>query len=80
MAAVRLLHQQTGASPIGEVIEVDDNKAVLVITPALVYDMEGEMYILSADTVQAVDDFKVPDSYRREGERNSQLLYQSINV
>ena len=34
-----------------EVIEVDDNKAVLVITPALVYHMQGEVYVLPADIV-----------------------------
>ena len=43
-----------------EVIEVDDNKAVLAITPALVYDMKGEVYVLPADIVQAVDKFKAP--------------------
>ena len=48
-----------GSQP--EAIEVDDNKAVLVITPALVYDMKGEMYVLHADIAQAVDDFKVTD-------------------
>ena len=50
-----------------EVIEVDDNKAVLAITPALVYDMGREVYALPADIVQADDDFKVPDDSRREG-------------
>ena len=45
VAAVRPLHQQPGASPV---IEVDDNKAVLVITPALVYDMKGEVYVCIA--------------------------------
>ena len=33
-----------GSQP--EVIEVDDIKAVLVITPALVYDMKGEVLLL----------------------------------
>ena len=35
--------QATGSQP--EVIEVDDNNAVLAITPALVYDMEGGVCI-----------------------------------
>ena len=54
-----------GSQP--EVIEVDDGKAVLVITPALVYDMKGEVYALPADIVQAVDHFTAPDGYKREG-------------
>ena len=62
-----------GSQP--EVIEVDDNKAVLVITPALVYNMKGEVYELPADIVQAVDDFKVPDGYRREGCRERSFMY-----
>ena len=36
-----------GSQP--EVIKVDDSKSVLVITPALVYDMKGEVYALPAD-------------------------------
>ena len=32
-----------GAESQPEVIEVDDSKALLVITPALVYDMKGEV-------------------------------------
>ena len=55
-AAVRLLHQQAGSQP--GVIEVDDNKAVLVITPALVYDMKEEVNVLPADIVQAVHELQ----------------------
>ena len=44
-----------GSQP--EVIEVDDGKAVLVITPALVYDMKGEAYALPANIVKAVNQF-----------------------
>ena len=62
-----------GSQP--EVIEVDDNKPVLAITPALVYDMEGEVYVLPADIVQAGDDFKVPDGYRREGSGERSFMY-----
>ena len=61
-----------GSQP--EVIEVDDNKAVLAITPALVYGMEEEVYVLPEDIVQAGDDFKVPDGYRREVFRRA-LVY-----
>ena len=85
MAAVHLppLRQTGGGSSftppaVGsqpEVIEVDDNKAVLVITPALVHDMKGEVYVLPADIVQAVDDVKVPDGYRREGSRERSFMY-----
>ena len=56
---------RAGSQP--EVIELDYGKAVLVITPALVYDMKGEVYALPADIVQAVDHFTVPDGYKREG-------------
>ena len=85
MAAVHLppLRQTGGGSSftppaVGsqpEVIEVDDNKAVLVITPALVYDMQGEVYVSPADIVQAVDDVKVPDGYRRDGSRERSFMY-----
>ena len=85
MAAVRLLPlRQTGGGsssnpPVAgsqpEVIEVDDNKAVLAITPALVYDMEREVYIFPADIVQAADDFKVPDGDRREGSGERSFMY-----
>ena len=61
-----------GSQP--EVIEVDDGKAVLVITPALVYDMKGEVYALPADIVQAVDHYTVPDGYRREGSREKSFM------
>ena len=44
---------------------MDDNIAVLVITPALVYDMEGEVYVLLADIVQGGDDLRLPDGYGR---------------
>ena len=53
---------------------MDDNKAVLVITPALVYDMKREVCVLPADIVQAVHDFKVPDGYRREGSRERSFM------
>ena len=62
-----------GSQP--EVIEVDDNKSVLAITPALVYDMEGEVYVLPADIVQAGDDLKMPDGYRREGSGERSFMY-----
>ena len=75
MEAVHLLHQEPGASAIGEVIELDDSKAVLVITPALVYDMKGDVYALPADIVQAADHFTVPDGYRREGSRKRSFMY-----
>ena len=75
MAAVHLppLRQTGGGSsstpPAGgsqpEIIEMHDNKAVLSSSPALVYDITGEVYVLPADIVQAGDDFKVPDGYRR---------------
>ena len=32
-----------GAGSQPEVVEVNDSKAVIVITPALVYDMKGEV-------------------------------------
>ena len=54
---------------------MDDNEAVLVITPALVYDMKKEAYVLPADIVQAVHDFKAPDGYRREGCREKFFMY-----
>ena len=47
---------------------------MLVITPAPVY-VKGEVYVLPADIVQAVDDFKVPDGYRREGSRERSFMY-----
>ena len=67
-----------GSQP--EVIEVDDNKAVFAITPALVFDMEREVHVLPADIVQAGDDCKVPDGYGREssGERLFYLLPRSL--
>ena len=54
-----------------EVIEVDGNKAVLAITPALVHDRS----LLPADIVKAVDDFKVPEGYRKEGCRERSFMY-----
>lgn len=67
----------TPSGPEGEleVIEVNDDKAVLVISPALAYDMQGEVYSLPADTVKAVDDFTVPKGYRREGSRDRSYMY-----
>ena len=62
-----------GSQP--EVIEVDDNKSVLAITPALVYDMEGEVYVLPADIVQPGDDLKMPDGYRRGGSGERSFVY-----
>ena len=62
-----------GSQP--EVIKVDDSKAVLVITPALVYDMKGEVYALPADIVQAVDHFAVRGGYRRESSRERSSIY-----
>ena len=64
-----------GAGSQPEVIEVDDCKAVLVITPALVYDMKGEVYALPADIVQAIHQFTVPEGYRREGSRERWFMY-----
>ena len=51
---------------------MDDSKAVLVITPALVYDMKGEVYALPADIVHADNHFTVLDGSMREcsGERS----------
>ena len=63
----------TGNQP--EVIEVDDSKAVLVVSPALVYDMKGEVYALPAIIVQAVDHFTVPGDYRGEGSRERSFMY-----
>ena len=63
----------TGSQP--EAIEVDGNKAALVISPALVYDMKEEVHVLPADIVQAVGDFKVPDGLRREGSRERSFMY-----
>ena len=40
-----------GAESRPEVVEVNDSKAVLVITPALVYDMKGEVCALPAGIV-----------------------------
>ena len=54
---------------------MDDSKAVLVITPALVYDMKGEVYALPADIVHAVDHFTVPDGYMREGSGERSFMY-----
>ena len=85
MAAVHLppFRQTGGGSPSTPpaagnqpgVIEVNDNKSVLAITPVLVYDMEGEVYVLPADIVQVGDDFKVPDGYRREGSGERSFMY-----
>ena len=58
-----------------EVIEVDGYKAVLAISPAFVYDIKGEVYVLPADIVKAVHDLKVPDGYRREGCRERSFMY-----
>ena len=58
-----------------EVIDVDDSKAVLVIAPALVYDMKGEAYALPANIVKAVNQFTVSDGYRREGSREQSFMY-----
>ena len=63
-----------GAGSQPEIIEVGDCKAVLVITPALVY-MKGDMYALPADIVQAVDHFTVPGDYRGEGSRERSFMY-----
>ena len=40
-----------GAGSQPEVVEVNDSKAVIVITPALVYDMKRGVYALPADNV-----------------------------
>ena len=37
--------------------------------------MEGEVYVLPADIVQAGDDFKVPDGYRKEGSGERSFMY-----
>ena len=58
-----------------EGIEVDGKRAVLAITPTLVYDMKGEVHVLPANIVKAVDDTKVPDGYRREGCRERSFMY-----
>ena len=34
-----------------DLVDVDGSKAVLVIAPAFVYDMKGEVYALPADIV-----------------------------
>ena len=44
-----------GAASEAEVIEVDEGKAVPVISPALVYDTKGEVWALPVDIVKAVD-------------------------
>ena len=62
-----------------EVIVVNDSKAVLVIAPALVYDMKGEAYALPANIVKAVNQFTVSDGYRREGSRERPFMY-SVGV
>ena len=64
-----------GAGSQPELIGMDDSKAVLVIAPALVYDMKGEVYASSADIIRAVDHFTVPDGYRREGSRERSFMY-----
>ena len=64
-----------GAGSQPEVIKVDDSKSVLVITPALVYDMKGEVYALPADIGWAFDDLTVPDGYSRDGSRERSLMY-----
>ena len=70
-----------GAGSQPEVIDVDGNKAVRVITPALEYDMKAEVYALPVDIVKAVDHFTVPDGYSREGSRERSLMYSlGVNV
>ena len=64
-----------GAGSQPELIGMDDSKAVLVITPTLVYDMKGEVYALLADIVLAVDHFTVPDGYKTEGSCERSFMY-----
>ena len=63
-----------GAASEAEVIEVDEGKAVPVISPALVYDTKGEVWALPAD-IKAVDDFGVPNGYWRRGCRERSFMY-----
>ena len=80
-----LSSRSTGACPVTTdlimpinmrtTIEVDDIKPWFGITLALVFDIKGEGCVLPADIVQAVDDFKVPDGYGREGSRERSFMY-----
>ena len=65
----------SGAGSQPDVIDVDDSKAVLVATPALAYEMKGEVYALPADIVHAVDHIAAPNGYRREGSRERSFMY-----
>lgn len=47
-----------------------------VILPAPVYNsVTNTEYEVPAETLQAVDDFVVPNGYRREGARESSFMY-----
>ena len=54
---------------------MDDSKAVLVITLAPVYHIQGEVYAFPAEIAHAVDHFTVSDGYRREGPRQRPFMY-----
>ena len=54
--------------------------AVPVTLPAPVYNsLTGDVYVLPAETVKAVDGFPVPAFFRREGTREASYMY-SIGV
>ena len=65
----------SGAGRQPDVIDVDDSKAVLVATPALAYELKGEVYALPADIAHAVDHIAAPDGYSREGSRERSFMY-----
>ena len=71
---------QDGPEPVSEpeVIEVAPGKTVAVITPKLVYQINGEtkhVYDVPAETTKAIDDFVVPEHYRREGAREASFMH-----
>ena len=68
-------------APAAEVIDVDAHKkAVPVILPAPVYNsLTEDVNGLPAETVKAVDGFRVPAGFRREGTREASFMY-SIGV
>ena len=69
------------AAPTAEAVDVEaGTKGVPVIFPAPVYiSRTGHAYELPADTIKAVDDFPVPDGFRRERTREASFRY-SIGV
>ena len=68
----------THDGPKPELIEVASGKTVAVITPKIVFKINGntqDMYDVLTEATQAVDDFVVLKRYRREGAREASFMY-----